>query len=223
MDISERKNGKKKVVIILGLLVIILISVWVWFAYQNDHYIVTEDAKVDAAIVKVSPQINGKIQELDFKENQIVEANQILGRQADDALPAGANVDLAVLRAPISGQVVKKLASAGEIGTVGNPVALMVDMDDLYVTANIEEDKIEKVEVGQEVRLTVDSFPDVWFMGKVDSIGSASTSTFSLLSTQTSGNTFIKVTQRIPVKITFQKKYEEKLLPGMNSYVKIYL
>ena len=223
MDISERKNGKKKVVIILGLLVIILISVWVWFAYQNDHYIVTEDAKVDAAIVKVSPQINGKIQELDFKENQIVEANQILGRQADDALPAGANVDLAVLRAPISGQVVKKLASSGEIGTVGNPVALMVDMDDLYVTANIEEDKIEKVEVGQEVRLTVDSFPDVWFMGKVDSIGSASTSTFSLLSTQTSGNTFIKVTQRIPVKIIFQKIYEEKLLPGMNSYVKIYL
>ena len=223
MDVSERKNEKKKVVVILGLLVIILIVVWVWFAYQNDHYIVTEDAKVDAAIVKVSPQINGKIQELDFEENQIVEANQILGRQADDALPAGANVDLAVLRAPINGQVVKKLASAGEIGTVGNPVALMVDVDDLYVTANIEEDKIEKVEVGQEVRLTVDSFPDVWFMGKVDSIGSASTSTFSLLSTQTSGNTFIKVTQRIPVKITFQKKYEEKLLPGMNSCVKIYL
>ncbi len=114
-------------------------------------------------------------------------------------------MDLAVLRAPISGQIIKKLASPGEMGTVGNPVALMVDTDDLYVTANIEEDKIEKVKVGQEVRLTVDSFPDVWFKGKVDSIGSASTSTFSLLSTQTSGNTFIKVTQRIPVKITLRK------------------
>ncbi len=223
MDVSEKKNGKKKVMVILGLLVIILVAVWIWFAYQNNHYIVTEDAKVDAMIVKVSPQINGRIQELDFDENQIVEADQILGRQADDTLSSAANVDLAVLRAPISGQIIKKLASPGEMGTVGNPVALMVDTDDLYVTANIEEDKIEKVKVGQEVRLTVDSFPDVWFKGKVDSIGSASTSTFSLLSTQTSGNTFIKVTQRIPVKITLQEKYAEKLLPGMNSCVKIYL
>jgi len=219
---GKKRVEKKKVVMILGTMIIVLTMVWIYFAYQNSHYIVTEDAKVDAMIVKASPQISGRILELNFEENQMVEANEILGRQSDEALAAAANVDLAVIRAPISGQIIKKLANPGEIGTPANPVALMVDPDDIYITANIEEDKIKGVQVGQEVRLTVDSFPKVWFRGKVDSIGSAATSVFSLLPAQSSG-TFIKVTQRIPVKIRFQGEYEEELLPGMNAYVKIYL
>ncbi len=225
MEVNENNSfkKKKKVLIILGSLIIALTAVWVYFTYQNSHYIVTEDAKVDAMIVKVSPQISGRILDLNFEENQRVEANEILGRQSDDTLAPTANVDLTVIRAPISGQIIKKLASPGEMGSATNPVALMVNTDDLYITANIEEDKIMKVQMGQEVRLMVDSFPKVWFKGKVDSIGSASASTFSLLSTQSSGNSFIKVTQRIPVKIRFQGKYAEQLLPGMNASVKICL
>ena len=219
---GNNRKGKKKVFFILGALVVVLGVTAVYFAYQNSHYIVTEDAKVDAMIVKVSPQINGKILELNFEENQTVEANAILGRQSDDTLAATANVDLTVIRSPISGKIIKKLASPGEMGSASNPVALMIDPDNIYVTANIEEDKIKKVKEGQEVRLTVDSYPDVWFRGKVDSIGSASASTFSLLPSQSSG-TFVKVTQRIPVKIRFQEKYEEDLLPGMNAIVKIYI
>lgn len=214
--------GKKKVVVILGIMVTVLAAVWIYFAYQNSHYIVTEDAKVDAMIVKVSPQITGRILELNFEENQLVEAGEMLGRQSDEALASAANVDLAVIRAPISGQVIKRLASPGEMGAPSNPVALMVDPEDIYITANIEEDKITNVKTGQEVRLTVDSFPNVWFRGTVDSVGSASTSVFSLLPAQSSG-TFIKVTQRIPVKIKLQEKYEEELLPGMNAVVKVYL
>ncbi len=213
----------KKVIIILSSLVIILVTVWLYFAYQDNHFIVTEDAKVDAAIVKVSPQISGKITDVNFDENQLVEKNQIIARQSDETLAAGANVDMTVIRTPISGQIIKKMASAGEMGSPSNPIALMVNPNELYITANIEEDKIELVKEGQEVRFTVDSFPKVWFRGKVESIGSASTSVSSLLSTQSSGNSFIKVTQRIPVKISFSGKYEEKLLPGMNAKIKIYL
>jgi len=222
-EIKEKKRiGKKKVAAILGMMVIILAAVWIYFAYQNSHYIVTEDAKVDAMIVKVSPQITGRILEINFEENQLVEVNEMLGRQSDDTLSSAANVDLAVIRAPISGRIIKRMASPGEMGAPSNPVALMVDPDDIYITANIEEDKIKNVKAGQEVRLTVDSFSKVWFKGKVDSIGSASTSVFSLLPAQSSG-TFIKVTQRIPIKIKLQEKYEEELLPGMNAVVKIYL
>ncbi len=224
MEDSKEINrmGRKKVIVILGTMIIVLAAVWIYFAYQNSHYIVTEDAKVDAMIVKASPQISGRIIELDFEENQTVEAGEILGRQSDETLSASANVDLAVIRAPLSGKVIKKLASPGEMGSPSNPVALMVDPGDIYITANIEEEKIKYVKTGQEVRLTVESYPKVWFRGTVDSIGSASTSIFSLLPAQSSG-TFIKVTQRIPVKIRFQEKYEEALLPGMNAVVKIYL
>jgi len=222
-EVKEKKaNGKKKVAIILGGLILSLALVGFYFAYQNSHYVVTEDAKVDAMVVKANPQISGKILELNFEENQVVEANEILGRQSDDSLSASANPDLAVIRAPISGKIIKKMASPGEIGSPSNPVALMVDTNDIYVTANIEEDKIERVKAGQEVRLTIDSFPNIWFKGKVDSIGSASASVFSLLPAQSSG-TFVKVTQRIPVKIRFSEQYEENLLPGMNAIVKIYL
>ncbi len=219
----KNRIKNKKVVIILGVLIVALITVWIYFAYQNDHYIVTEDAKVDAMIVKVNPQITGRIAELNFEENQSVEVNEVLGQQSDDNLSAAANIDLAVIRAPISGKIIKKLASTGEMGSAANPVALMIDPAELYITANIEEDKINDVKVGQEVRITVDSFSDVWFKGKVSSIGSASTSMLSLLSTQNTGNSFIKVTQRIPVKISFQGQYEEALAPGMNAVVKIYL
>ncbi|MEN6350932.1 MAG: HlyD family efflux transporter periplasmic adaptor subunit [Syntrophomonas sp.] len=212
-----------KVVIVLTLLIISLTVVLLYFNYQNKHYIITDDAKVDTMLVKAAPQISGKILELSFEENQLVEENQIIGRLSDEALPVGANVDLIAIRAPIGGQIIKKLASPGEIGTPSSPVALLVNPDDLYITANIEEDKIERVKTGQKVDLTIDAFPGVYFKGQVDSVGSASASTFSLLPTQSSGNTFIKVTQRIPVKIRFQGKYKEKLLPGMNSVVKIYL
>lgn len=213
----------KKVRIILGSLVLVLVVVWGYFTYQNTHYLVTDDAKIDATIVKISPQISAKITELSFEENQMVEENQIIARQSEESLPSGANIDMTVIRSPISGQIIKKMASVGEIGSPSVPVALMVNTNQLYITANIEEDKIEAVKVGQEVHFTVDSFPKVWFRGKVESIGSASTSMTSLLSTQSSGNSFIKVTQRIPVKISFSGKYEEKLLPGMNTEVKIYL
>ena len=213
----------KKMIIILSLLIIALAVVWYYFSYQNSRYIVTEDAKVDAMLVKASPQISGRILELPFVENQMVQANEIIGRQSDESLPTGANVDLTVIRAPISGQIIKKLASPGEMGTPSTPVALLVDTNDLYITANIEEDKLQRVKVGQEVHFTIDSFPGVWFNGKVDLIGSAATSVFSLLPSQNSGNSFIKVTQRIPVKIRFQGQYEEKLLPGMNARIKIYL
>lgn len=212
-----------KVVIILSSLIIILSGLWFYFSYQNSHYIVTDDAKVDAKIVKVSPQISGRILELPFIENQMVEASDVLGRLSDDALPAGANLDLTIIRAPISGQIIEKLSSPGEMGSASSPVALMVDPSDMYITANIEEDKIKRVQPGQEVHFTLDSFPGVWFEGNVDSIGSTSTSMLSLLPAQNSGSTFIKVTQRIPVKIRFHGHYQQKLLPGMNARVKIYL
>ncbi len=222
-DIKEKNRaGKKKVVIVLGALIIVLAVVAVYFSYQNRHYVVTDDAKVDAMIVKASPQISGRILELNFEENQTVEAGEILGRQSDDTLSPAANVDLTVIRAPISGKIIKKLASPGEMGSPSNPVALMVDPNDIYITANIEEDKLLRIKEGQQVRITVDSFPKVWFLGEVETIGSASTSVFSLLPAQSSG-TFVKVTQRIPVKIRLQKQYEEELLPGMNAIVKIYL
>ena len=97
----------------------------------------------------------------------------------------------------------------------------LVDPNKLYINANIEETKIVHIKKDQLVDISIDQLSGKKFTGKVDSIGQATASTFSLLDTSTSG-TFTKVVQRIPVKITIDPT-DSKLLPGTNAVIKIHI
>ncbi len=216
---------KKKVILYITLAVMILtlagIAFYYW--YKNNHYVDTEDARVDGAIVKVSPQITGRIAEVNVAEGDPVKEGEIIARQVDFSLKQGDNLDLSVIRSPITGTVIKKVGNAGEIGVPGQPVAMVADLGSLYITANIEETKLHKIKTGQDVDFTVDSIPSVKFKGQVASIGEATVSMFSLLPAQSSGGSFTKVTQRIPVKITIKGYQGRRLLPGMNAVVRIHI
>ena len=213
----------KKVLLILALKVMALAVTGFYYWYQNPHYITTEDAKVDGTVVKISSLITGEILELNFEENQMVEKGQYLGRVSDRTLTPGSSLDLTLLRAPIKGQIIKKISSVGEMAVPASPVAMAADLNALYITANIEEDRLDLIKIGQQVDITVDSFPGARFQGRVDNIGSAANSVFSIIPAQNSSGSFTKVTQRIPVKITFAKPYQERLLPGMNARVVVHL
>ena len=76
----------------------------------------------------------------------------------------------------------------------------MVDPQKLYITANIEETEVKKLKSGQNVDIKIDEFDGLAFQGKVESIGKASNSAFSLFPSSSSG-TFTKVVQKVPVKI----------------------
>lgn len=107
------------------------------------------------------------------------------------------------------------------ITAAGTRLAVSYNLDDLWVTANIEETDIDDVKVGQDVDVTVDAYPNMTLNGKVEQIGLATAGTFSLLpSNNTSGN-YTKETQVIPVKISIEN-YAEKLVPGMNATVRIH-
>ncbi|MBO8137995.1 MAG: HlyD family secretion protein [Desulfotomaculum sp.] len=214
---------KKNIYIVLALMVFTMAAVSFYYWYQNEHYVTTEDARVDGDIVKVSPEITGKIIELPVEENQYLNEGELIGRLSDINLPPGSSLDLSVIRAPISGTVIKKIGHVGEMGTPGVPVVMLADLNSLYITANIEEDKLHKVQVGQYVEYTIDSFPGVKFEGKVISIGKAANSVFSIIPRQNTGNNFTKVTQRIPVKISINDYHNCQLLPGMNAVVKIHI
>lgn len=97
----------------------------------------------------------------------------------------------------------------------------MIDPAGLYISANIEETKLEKVKPGQQAEIRIDQFTGKVFHGKVAGIGQAANSAFSLLPSS-AGDTFTKVAQKVPVKIALEPT-DVNLLPGTSAVVKIYI
>ena len=124
------------------------------------------------------------------------------------------------ITSPIDGVVAKKIANIGEVIKAGQPVAVIIDLNNIWVEANLEETKVEHVRLGQSVDLKVDAYPKTKFKGKVINVGAAAASEFALIPENRSGGNFTKVTQRIPIRIEVIDPAEQ-LRPGMMVVVGI--
>jgi len=215
-------KGKRKIIIlcIFCSMLITLGGVGFYYWYNNDHFISTEDAKVDGDFISITPQVSGKLLEFNAKEGETAVKNQILGHIEASGLTEE-NVEASLLRTSINGIVIKKEAEEGQYVSVGSTLAVMIDPEKLYITANIEEIKVEKLKEGQSVDIKIDQFEAKAFQGKVEYIGKASNSAFSLLPSSSSGN-FTKVVQKVPIKIELEKN-DANLLPGTNADIKIHI
>ncbi|QDX91185.1 HlyD family secretion protein [Brevibacillus laterosporus] len=215
---------KKKFILYTILLIMVVAGggIGYYYWYQGTHYVSTEDARVAGDTYRVMPRISGKITSLDLSDGQNVIADQIVGQQ-DTTNIAGNMLDNATLRAPITGTVLKVTAKSGEVVAPGQSVATIVDMNNLYVSANIEETDLGRIHVGQIVEFTLDSFKGQTFTGQVSELGTATASTFSLLPASSTSGNFTKVTQRIPIKISIGEKQNSRILPGMSAVIKIHL
>lgn len=214
------KDKRKIIFTVLAIMLLVLGSVGYYYWYENEYYVSTEDAKVNADIVKIAPQISGKLAELDLKEGQTIVKDQIVGRQEMINLP-DSSLELAVIRSPINGLVIKEQGTVGEVISPGQTLAMVIDPNKLYITANIEETRVERLAVGEKVDIVLDQYRDKKFTGKVETIGLAANSTFSMLPSSTSGN-FTKVVQKIPVKISIDKT-STLIAPGTNAVIKIHV
>ncbi|HBE76243.1 MAG TPA: hemolysin D [Firmicutes bacterium] len=217
--------AEKRKKIILAIFIAMVVSmggVVFHYWYDNTYYVSTDDAKVTGDFVKVTPQISGKLLEFNVQEGDRLVKDQIIGRMEAVGM-VDSNIDTSLLRAPISGIVMKKQATVGEyeLSTAAPTLALMVDPEQVYISANIEETKLERISPGQLVDISIDQFDGRKFQGKVTSIGEAAISAFSLLPS-TSGGTFTKVIQKVPVKINIEKT-AVNLLPGTNAVVRIHV
>jgi multidrug resistance efflux pump len=215
-------NEKRKFLII-GILIAIVVAlsgIVFYYWYENTYYVSTDDARVSADIVSVTPQISGKLLELNVTEGDTVTKNEILARQDMNGLP-DTSVEQALLRSPINGIVVKKQGTIGELLSAGQSTITLIDPSKLYITADIEETKLGKIKMGQPVEITIDQYDSKKFTGKVKSIGEVSNSALSILPASTSG-TFTKVVQRIGVKIELDD-FDSKIIPGTNAVVKIHV
>lgn len=216
------KKRKFTLLCITAVMLISLGAVGIYYWYANTYFVTTEDAKIAGDFVKIAPQVSGKLVELNIQEGDRVAKDQIIGRIEALGLDT-AGIDTSLLRAPLAGLIVKKQANVGEyVASNSAPtLALMVDPDKLYVNANIEETKIEQVKPGQAVDISVDQLKNTTLKGRVESIGAASNSAFSLLPASSSG-TFTKVVQTVPVKIVLENA-GVTLTPGTNAVVKIHI
>jgi membrane fusion protein (multidrug efflux system) len=108
------------------------------------------------------------------------------------------------LRAPVTGYVTRKNVERGNFIQPGQPLLNLVT-EDLYVTANFKETQLTHLNPGQPVDITVDTFPGVSFKGRVDSRMAGTGSAFALLPPENATGNFVKVVQRVPVKIVFDR------------------
>jgi membrane fusion protein (multidrug efflux system) len=116
---------------------------------------------------------------------------------------------------PISGVVAKRMADQGQMVQPGQSILVVFNPGDKWIVANVEETKIRRVCTGAKVRVEVDAFPEREFEGRVEFIGAAALSEFALLPADNPSGNYIKITHRLPVRITVRDP-DNLLRPGMN-------
>jgi len=152
--------------------------------------------------------------------------SQIRVKQADveqaEAVLHTAELQLgyATVRAPISGHVTNKAVQPGDYVQTGQALVSLVPQE-VYVTGNFKETQLDLMKPGQDADVTVDAYPGITFHGKVDSIQRGSGAAFSLLPPENATGNYVKVVQRVPVKITFTAPNDLPMGPGMSAVPKV--
>ncbi len=112
------------------------------------------------------------------------------------------NYSNASLKAPFAGKVARIAVQPGETISSGQTVLSLTQLDNIWINANIEEKKVNRLQPGQRVDVRIDTYPGKVFSGQVESVGEVSQSTFALFSSESTAGSFTKVNQRIPIKIS---------------------
>jgi membrane fusion protein (multidrug efflux system) len=144
--------------------------------------------------------------------------------QASEARLAQARINLgyAMVSAPFSGVVVRKWRDPGATLAAGTPVLTLLDPSSLHVSANIDEKYLHRVAVGDKVDISVDAYPGLKLTGHLREILRATNSQFSLIPSEGTSGTFIKVAQRVPLHISIDSKTTLPLGPGLSVEVEIH-
>jgi membrane fusion protein (multidrug efflux system) len=127
------------------------------------------------------------------------------------------NLGYTTIKAPVNGIVGRRAVQVGQVIQPGQPITSIVDLDDLWVTANFKETQLKNMHPGQSANIHVDAF-DHDLTGKVVSIGGATGAKFSLLPPENATGNYVKVVQRVPVKILIDKGQDpqHRLRPGLS-------
>ena len=164
------------------------------------------------------------MQEVHVREAERELAGAQLREAKADLAVAELNVDHTVVRAPVDGVVAKRSVEIGQIVQMGQPLLAVVPLHDVWVVANFKETQLAGVRPGMPATISVDGVPGQTFHGKVDSLAAGTGARFSLLPPENATGNWVKVVQRVPVKIRLEGKDATNphiLRAGMSAYVTI--
>jgi membrane fusion protein (multidrug efflux system) len=162
-------------------------------------------------------------QEVAASRARIAAASAEIGRIQASVAQARLDLEYAVVRAPVAGVVSRKSVEPGAIIQSGQPLMAVVPLGDVWVTANFKETQLREIRPGQDAEIQIDTYGNRVFHARVDSISAATGSRFSLLPPENASGNFVKVVQRVPVKLilTDQLDPEHTLRPGMSAEVTV--
>ena len=128
------------------------------------------------------------------------------------------NMSYTKIYSPVEGYVTRKSVEVGDQLRPGQPVMTVVPLHDVWIIANYKETQLTRVKAGQKVRIKVDTYPGKVYKGRVDSIMAGTGSVLSMFPPENATGSFVKVVQRIPVKIVLSNKTDPKhqLRAGMS-------
>lgn len=227
--------GSAKMLIILSMLALIIVggSLFGYRSWYNSSYFVsTDNAKVVADLVKVGSLNAGRILRMEVDLGSPVTEGQLIAIVDIPAVISKSDTtntaklgfrdvqdQFVEVLAPRSGVVAARWAKAGDTVPAGQPIITLMDAREVWVVANIDEGKIDKVRLGQLVDVRVDTLGRT-VSGTVANISPVTAATFSLLPSQSSSSNFNKVSQLVPVKVVFSEAILQ-LIPGSSVGVKI--
>jgi len=161
------------------------------------------------------------------KEDLAVAQANVQLRKADLAAAEAAvrqaqvNLDHTEVHAPFAGVVVRRWRNPGEIVPEGRPIVTILDPNSLHVAANVEEKYLSRISVGDSVDISVDAYPNLTLTGRLEKILRATNSQFGLIPSDGASGTFIKVAQRVPVRIRVESHPDLPLGPGLSVEIRI--
>jgi membrane fusion protein, multidrug efflux system len=154
------------------------------------------------------------------------QAAEAHGQQMQASLAqAELNLQYTTVKAPVKGIVSRKSAEVGQTIQPGQPLMAIIPLENVWITANFKETQLTDMRPGQAATVKVDAYGGREFKGRVDSIAAATGARFSLLPPENATGNYVKVVQRVPVKIVLDagQDAEHLLRPGMSVVPTVYI
>lgn len=174
-----------------------------------------------------SRQTNAVTTQSNATAEQVNAVKAIIKERQADVDNAKLNLSYTIITAPENGEVSKIYVQPGQLVQAGQSLFSVVLSNDLWVVANFKETQLNKMKLGQKVTVHVDAFPGEELEARIASFSPATGARFALLPPDNASGNFVKVVQRLPVRIEFtnatQKEELRKLRPGLNVMVDVHL
>ena len=179
-------RGRLVLINVIGLVIIIAaLAGGAYYYYESTNFIKTDEAKVSGELYTIVAPAAGKLADWDLHEGDSV--------SKDDKVANVTTLDgKEAVKTAAQGTIVKTQVHDEQLVQAGQTLAQTINMEDLSITANIEENKLKDIEKGDSVDIIIDGDPDTVFEGTLEQIGYATTSVFSVMGNQTAAGTIRK-------------------------------